>query len=134
MKTTIVSIFDDPMALDKAINALNRSGFQERVFEPASVAQEVGHGVSPVFTPGAGPTPGGVGLAHSFPENSHDEVLRTFRSHLSDLHLSDDEIDAYVNSFDHGAKFLVVTTDKARAAEAVELLQGANASRVSRHD
>ena len=134
MKTTIISLFDDSLAMEKAINKLNEAGFQERVFDPATIAQEVGHGVSPTFTPGAGPTPGGVGLAHSYPENSRDEIVRTFRNHLSDLHLSNDQIEGYVTNFAHGAKFVIVRTDKKRATEAMDILQAANASQVNRHD
>ena len=133
MKTTIVSLFDDSRALEKAVNELNSRGFEERVFDRASVSQEVGHGVSPLTTPGAGPTPGGAGLAHGYPEDSSEEVSRTFRSHLSNLRLSDAEIEGYVNNFNHEAKFVIVTTERHRAADAMEILRRADASRVDQH-
>lgn len=134
MPTTIISLFDDSLAMEKAIDRLNADGFEERVFEPANVAREVGHGVGPAFLPGAGPAPGGAGLAHSYPEDSHAEVLRTFRNHLAALDLSESQIEDYVTSFDHQAKFVIVTTDPERAPQAMAILQAARASRVHRHD
>lgn len=133
MKSTIVGLFDDSLAMERAVNELTAGGFEERVFDRASISQEVGHGVGPLITPAAGPTPGGAGLAHGYPEDSVEEVSRTFRSHLSNLRLSDAEIEGYVNNFNHEAKFVIVTTDRQRAADAIEILRRANASRVDQH-
>ncbi len=133
MKTTIVSLFDDSRDLERAVNELNAGGFKERVFDAANVAQEVGHGTSSIFTPAAGPVPGGAGLAHGYADDSGEALARAFRDHLSDLHLPGDEIDSLVSSFRHGAMFVVVTTDPSRADAAIEILRNSNASRVERH-
>ncbi len=133
MKTTIVSLFDDSLALDRAVTNLSSGGFDERVFDASIVSREVGHGVSPLFTPGTGPAPGSAGLAHSYPDDSREEVSRTFRSHLNDRGIPDDEVDAYVTNFEHGAKFVIVAVEPKRATEAMELLRNAGASRVDRH-
>ncbi len=134
MQTTIIGIFDDSLALEKAIDTLNATGFQERVFEPANVAREVGHGIDPIVMPGVGPAPGGAGLAHSYPEDSHAEMLRTFRNHLVGLNLPEAQIEDYVTSFDHQAKFVIVTTTPERASEAMGILKAAKAAQAHRHD
>jgi hypothetical protein len=134
-KTTIIGVFDDPIALEKTINKLNEKGLQWSVFDPNVVAQGGGTGVAPpISTPGVVPAPGGVGAAGSFSQRDRDAVINAFKDHLSSLHLSRKAIDAYVDQFTHEAKLVSVRVDEKLASEVIELIQAFNPSQINRHD
>jgi hypothetical protein len=132
--TTIIGVFDDPIALEKTINKLNEKELQWSVFDPSIIAQEVGTGGEPISTPGVVPAPGNVGAAGSFSQVGRDAVINALKDHLSNLHVSQKVIAAYVDQFTHEAKFVSLRVDEERASEAMELMQTFNPSRINRHD
>ena len=62
------------------------------------------------------------------------ESQRAFRTHLADYDLPGDVIDAYLTSFAHGGKFVIVRAGKERAAEVIELLKRFDAAQVNSHE
>jgi len=53
--TTIVGIFDNARDLDRAVDRLNRAGFEDTVYDEAIVSEETGHVGGGIFAPGSGP-------------------------------------------------------------------------------
>ena len=135
MKTHIIALFDDSAALEKAVVKLSEQGFRDRVFDRSIMAREVGVGVSPVHTLSAGPIPGSAGIAGSLPQEADSAaVIGAFRDHLTRLRLSEEQIDAYINHFNHESKFVIVQVPAKRAPEVIQILRAANASQVNQHD
>ncbi len=110
---TIVGIFDDSSALEKAIDDLAKSGLKETVLDQASVFNEIG------TRPG--------------PTADRRAASRTFKARLKDFGLPDRVIESYANHFNHDGKFVIVQTDDTSADRAMETLRRYNASQVNRH-
>ena len=109
--TTVIGIFDNSPALEKAVTELSQRGFDEKVFDQNALAQESG-GAGLVFTPA---------------------IRRLFYEHLADYRLPEEIIESYVNSFAHGGKFVVIKVNQDRAEEALGILEQSGASRTNRH-
>ena len=132
--TAIIAIFDDSKALEKAVVDLNGQGFRERVFDKAILSREIGVGVRPVHSPGMGPLSGSAGIFGSVPETTDDSaIIGAFKEHLTTLRLSEEQIDNYINHFNHEGKFLIVKVGSDKAEQAIGILREANASQVNRH-
>lgn len=132
--TTIVGLFDNERDLDKAVDRLARAGFEDTVYDESIVAEEVGS-IGPIFTPGSAPvTVWGGSTKPAVPrKRDRQAVVHAFKAHLADYHLPSDVIDAYVTAFHGNVEFVLVRTDPQRAAQAIEILKGCGAMRVSRH-
>jgi hypothetical protein len=137
--TTIVGIFDNAWDLEKAVERLARAGFEDTVYDEASVSGEPGGTAGPaVFAPGYGPPVAwGSGAEPGWrPKPVHHAqhtIVEAFKAHLADYHLPAEAIDAYAVNFNHNGEFILVKTKPERAAEAMEILRGCGASKVDRH-
>ena len=131
--TTTVGIFDNTRDLEKADEQLAAAGFEDTVYDEAILAQEAGSAAS---TPG--PRSGSDVLLRAVqpnlsPQLNRHSIVRSFRHHLRDYHLSEEVIEAYVTTFYHNGAFVLVRTDAARAEHAMQILRDCGATRVNRH-
>jgi hypothetical protein len=134
--TTIVGIFDNSRDLDQAVERLAAARFDDTVYDEAIVTQEAGNvspvgpvPVGPVLAPGVVPAEGLGSVEPDLPT-----IVRAFKSHLADYHLSNDVIEAYAATFYHKGKFVLVRTDAERAEQAMKILRECGATQVNRHD
>ena len=132
--TTIVGIFDNARDLDRAVDRLNRAGFEDTVYDEAIVAEEMGK-VGTIFAPGYAPAEywGNTQRDLKTKLNRHANA-RAFRAHLADYHLPKDVIAGYVTNFDHDGEFVLVKTSPGRADQALEIMRTSGATRANRHD
>jgi hypothetical protein len=129
--TTIVGIFDNARDLDQAVERLAEAGIEDTVFDETIVAGEAGN-VGPVSGPGSS-TPGIIVKPELPSKPDRHAIIRAFKAHLADYHLSEDVIDGYATTFYHKGKFVLVRTDPQRAEQVIQILRGCRASRVNRH-
>jgi hypothetical protein len=136
--TTIVGIFDNAFDLEKAVERLARSGFEDTVYDEAIVGGEPGGGAPTVFAPGYGPPAAWGGNAE--PEwrakpgqHAQHAIVEAFKAHLADYHLPADVIRAYAVNFNHNGEFVLVKTKPERAEQAMEILRNSGATKVDRH-
>ena len=67
-------------------------------------------------------------------EPERPNLVRAFKSHLTEYQLPDEVIEGYATTFDHGGKFILVRTHPERDEEVVKILRKCGASRVNRYD
>jgi hypothetical protein len=134
IKCVVVGIFDNAQDLERAVERLAASGFEDTIYDEAIVAQEPSNvvpvgpiPVGPVLAPGVVPAEGS-GKADL------PTIVQAFKSHLSDYHLPNQVIEAYATTFYHGGKFVLVRTHPERDEQVVQILRKCGASRVNRHD
>jgi hypothetical protein len=132
--TTSVGIFDNTRDLEKAVEQLAAARFEDTVYDEAILVREAGNVAS---------TSELATIAHVLlrsvqpnlsPQLDRHSIVRAFRHHLRDYHLSEEAIEAYATTFSHNASFVLVRTDASRAEQAVQILRDCGATRVNRHD
>jgi hypothetical protein len=132
--TTIVGIFDNARDLDRAVDRLNRAGFEDTVYDEAIVAEEMGK-VGTIFAPGYAPAEYWGNTQRDLkPKLNRHANARAFRAHLADYHLPKDVIAGYVTNFDHDGEFVLVKTRPESAKQALEIMKACGATRANRHD
>jgi hypothetical protein len=133
--TTIVGIFDNARDLDRAVDRLNRAGFEDTVYDEAIVTEEVGHVGGGIFAPGSGPAVYWGDTERDLkPKLDRHANARAFRAHLADYRLPKDVIAGYVTNFDHDGEFVLVKTSPESAKQALEIMKACGATRANRHD
>jgi hypothetical protein len=136
--TTVVAIFDTAEQVEDAANRLATARLDATVVDENSLAQDPG-GVDPVVpavVPGAAAEVlAGTDSPNLVPNRDKNVLGRAFRARLNaDYGLSDDVIDAYATTFAHNGRFVLVRASGKDADRAVDMLQAAGASRVTKHD
>ena len=133
--TTIVGIFDNARDLDKAVERLDRAGFEDTVYDEAIVGEEAVNVGPPVFAPGSAPAVVWGSAEPALPSKPDlYSIVRAFKAHLAHYHLPDEMIEAYATTFFHNGEFVLVRTDNERAEQVMEILRECGATRVNRHD
>ena len=130
---TIISVFDDPIAMETTIDKLNERGLQWSVFDPTTASQEGSASIEAISTPGIVPAPGSVGASGSFSQTDRDAMINAFEKYLASLHVARKAINAYVDQFTHKAKFVGVRVDEKNASTVIDLMKTLNPSRIDRH-
>jgi beta-lactam-binding protein with PASTA domain len=134
IRSVTVGIFDNAQDAERAAENLAAVGFDDTVYEDA--AHEQGRVVS------VSPAPVGNVLAPSVvseevtdkTEPERPNLVRAFKSRLTEYQLPDEVIEGYATTFDHGGKFILVRTHPERDEEVVKILRKCGASRVNRYD
>jgi hypothetical protein len=135
--TTIVGILDSASDEDKVVERLAAAGFDGTVYDEAIVTEEPGSvdPAGPTLAGGSAPEVVlGSNAPNLIPKRDKHSIVRAFKAHLADYHLSDDVVEAYATTFYHGGKFVLVRTDAERAGQVLEILKDSGATRVNRHD
>jgi hypothetical protein len=132
--TTIVGVFDSARDLDKAVTRLAEAGFRDTVYDDGIIADE-GFAGAAAFVPHLGQA---VTWNTAEPDRkprkpNQAEIVRAFKEHLSEHHLSDDIIEGYAVTFRHDGKFALVKTRAKEADLAMKIMNECGASRVNRH-
>jgi hypothetical protein len=133
--TTIVGIFDEALDVEKSVERLAASGFEDTVYDEAIVAEHPGgDSVRPVRAAGSGPDVAlGGDAPNLLPKLDRNEIVRAFKAKLGRYGLPQEVIAGYATAFLHNGKFVIVQTEDARAEEAMKILRQAGATRVNRH-
>ncbi len=134
--TTIVGIFDDTSDVDKVLQRLADSGVDATVYDEALVTEEPGSvdPAIPTLAPGAVPAVVlGIDEPNLLNKRDKNGIVRAFKGHLADYDLSEEVIEAYVTTFLHDGKFVLVKTDAKQAEQVMGILKDSGASRVDRH-
>ncbi len=136
MKTTIVGIFDNAVDLDRGLTRLAGEGFSDVISDDGLASDEAsGEGLA-AFVPQMGQS---VSWNTREPDRkprkaSQAAILKAFKEHLAEHHLSDDVIQGYVVNFLHDGKFAIVGTEPRNAEKAMKIMVECRATRVNRHD
>ena len=134
IRSVIVGIFDNAQDAERALERLAAVGFGDTVYEDAAQEQGRVTSVSPAPV-GNVLAPGVVSAEPSDNiEPERPNLVRAFRSRLTEYQLPDEVIEGYATTFDHGGKFTLVRTHPQRDEEVVKILQKCGASRVNRYD
>ena len=135
-ESVIVGIFDNAQDLDQADERLAAAGFEAKVYDEATVANEpdnldpVGPApVGAVLVPGAVPPEDSGGVESDLPM-----MVRAFKSDLVDYHLPDDVIEVYAAVLSHKGKLILVRAEPECAKHIIEILRECRASRINQHD
>jgi hypothetical protein len=131
--TAIIAIFDDSVALEKALTRLSNTDFEPWVIDPANTPVERGVAVA-----GLPPYPTLVRPAIDVDDSGElppDGIgyRETLREQLSELSVANEELRFYEEAFEHGGKFVIIETGSEDADEAVDIMQQCGASRVDQH-
>ena len=136
--TTIVAIFDSSEQVEDAVSRLAPAKLEVEVLDETNLAQEPGSvdPAGPALVRGAAvAAAAGKEEPNLIPKRDKHALARAFRARLEeDYGLSDDVMDAYVTTFSHGARFVLVRASGKDIDRATEMLQNAGATRVSKHD
>ena len=127
----VVGIFDDDRNFDRAVERLAAEGFEDSVFDQATVSEGPGNSgptpVGPVLVAGAVPV-------QAIGKRDLSRATRSFRSRLADYDLPETEVETYAREFERSAKFILVTPDPERMTRAMEVLRECQASRINKHE
>ena len=129
--TTIIGIFDNPLAVEKTVNRLNKKGLSPEVFDPNLELEEaIGAGGESVLLADA------VGVSLHADIDSYDGEYDSdhFCSSLADLQVPDVAIQYYETLFDRGEIFIAVETEEHFVDEVMNLMRTTGASLIGRHN
>jgi hypothetical protein len=131
--TAIIAIFDDSLALEKALNKLSQTDFEPRVIDPANTPAETAAGVAgiPPYPTLVRPSID-VGDSGELPPQGID-YRKSLHDQLAQLPVAKEELHFYQEAFEHGGKFLVIETDSDDAGELAATLRQYGAARVDQH-
>ncbi len=135
MITTIVAVFDNSVDLDRALTRLAEEGFDKVISDDGIMIDEAsGRGLA-AFVPHLGQSvTWETGEPPRKPRKaSQPEIVKAFKEHLAEHHLSDDIIEGYAVTFLHDGKFVIVDTQPKKGEDAMKIMVECGATRVNRH-
>ena len=127
--TTIIGIFDNPLAVEQAVSQLNEKGLTQEVFDPnlEFAALDSGGSKAALAIDGSGALQLDVDYA------AYEYGRGYLHSSLSGLKVPDEAIQYYETLFDRGEIFVVIETEERFKEEVMNLMRTTGASLIGRH-